>query len=147
MGFVVLLLDGQVRIPPPNQDALKNAFNLLLMLCAANFLLALFILTESRKPTSEHVVQRPHLEQWLHTLRTPKIGLLVIVFFLATFCFSCFESTLPLLVSDNFHLDIQTDAASATTVTVPMSNPPGNTPSSPDVTTRSPATTSSCFGT
>jgi len=85
-------------------------------LCAANFLLALFILTESRKPTSEHVVQRPHLEQWLHTLRTPKIGLLVIVFFLATFCFSCFESTLPLLVSDNFHLDIQTDAASATTV-------------------------------
>lgn len=85
-------------------------------LCAANFLLALFILTESRKPTSEHVVQRPHLDQWLHTLRTPKIGLLVIVFFLATFCFSCFESTLPLLVSDNFRLDIQNDAASATTV-------------------------------
>jgi DHA1 family tetracycline resistance protein-like MFS transporter len=85
-------------------------------LCAANFLLALFILTESRKPTSEHVAQRPHLDQWLHTLRAPKIGLLVIVFFLATFCFSCFESTLPLLVSDNFHLDIQSDAASATTV-------------------------------
>lgn len=85
-------------------------------LCAANFLLALFILTESRKPTSEHVTQRPHLDQWLHTLREPKIGLLVIVFFLATFCFSCFESTLPLLVSDNFHLDIQSDAASATTV-------------------------------
>lgn len=85
-------------------------------LCAANFLLALFILTESRKPTSEHVAQRPHLDQWLHTLREPKIGLLVIVFFLATFCFSCFESTLPLLVSDNFNLDIQSDAASATTV-------------------------------
>jgi predicted MFS family arabinose efflux permease len=85
-------------------------------LCAANFLLALFILTESRKPTSEHVIQRPHLDQWLHTLRTPKVGLLVIVFFLATFCFSCFESTLPLLVSDNFHLDIHSDTASATTV-------------------------------
>ena len=85
-------------------------------LCAANFLLALFILAESRKPTSEHVVQRPHLAQWLHTLRTPRVGLLVMVFFLATFCFSCFESTLPLLVSDNFHLDIQSDQASATTV-------------------------------
>ena len=85
-------------------------------LCAANFLLALFILAESRKPTSEHVAQRPHLDQWLHTLRAPKIGLLVIVFFLATFCFSCFESTLPLIVSDNFHLDIRTDETSATTV-------------------------------
>jgi hypothetical protein len=30
-------------------------------LCAANFLLALFILTESRQPTSEPVAQRPHL--------------------------------------------------------------------------------------
>lgn len=85
-------------------------------LCAANFLLALFILVESRKPTSEPVAQRPHLDQWLHTLRAPKIGLLVIVFFLATFCFSCFESTLPLLVSDNFHLDIRSDETSATTV-------------------------------
>jgi hypothetical protein len=42
--------------------------------------------------------------------------LLVIVFFLATFCFSCFESTLPLLVCDNFHLDIHKDETSATTV-------------------------------
>jgi MFS family permease len=85
-------------------------------LCAANFLLALFILTESRKPTSEHVAQRPHLEQWRHTLTQPRIGLLVIVFFLATFCFSCFESTLPLVVSDNFHIDIQRDETSASTV-------------------------------
>ena len=54
--------------------------------------------------------------QWAHTLGQPKIGLLDHVFFLATFCFSCFESTLPLLVSDNFHLDIQSDATTATTV-------------------------------
>jgi multidrug resistance protein len=85
-------------------------------LCAANFLFALFVLVESWKPSSEHVPQRPHLDQWLHTLREPRIGLLVIVFFLATFCFSCFESTLPLLVSDNFHLDIRNDETSATTV-------------------------------
>lgn len=85
-------------------------------LCAANFLLALFILRESRKPTSEHVPPRPRLNQWAHTLSKPRIGLLVGVFFLATFCFSCFESTLPLLVSDNFGLDIQGDEASASTV-------------------------------
>jgi MFS transporter, DHA1 family, tetracycline resistance protein len=84
--------------------------------CAANFVLALFVLGESRKPDSEHVPSRPHLDQWAHTLSQPKIGLLVVVFFLATFCFSCFESTLPLLVSDNFQLDIQRDETSATTV-------------------------------
>jgi MFS family permease len=86
-------------------------------LCAANFLLALFILTESRQPTSEHVVQRPHLEQWRHTLTQPRIGLLVVVFFLATCCFSCFEWTLPLVVSDNFHIDIRRDETSASTIT------------------------------
>jgi MFS family permease len=85
-------------------------------LCAANFLLALSILGESRRPASEHAAPRPHLDQWLHTLAQPKIGLLVVVFFLATFCFSCFESTLPLVVSDNFHLDIQSDTTSASTV-------------------------------
>ncbi len=86
-------------------------------LCFANFLLALFILGESRQPTSEPVAQRPHLDHWQHTLTQPKIGLLIIVFFLATFCFSCFESTLPLLVSDNFGLDVTNDVAAAKTVT------------------------------
>ncbi len=83
-------------------------------LCAANFLLALFILAESRAPTSEPIAHRPHLHQWLHTLSQPKIGMLVVVFFLATF--SCFESTLPLVVSDNFHLNLQRDETSASTV-------------------------------
>ena len=75
-------------------------------LCAANFLLAFIILAESLKPGSGHANQRPHLDQWLHTLSQQKIGLLVLIFFLATFAFSCFESTLPLLVSDNFNLGI-----------------------------------------
>ena len=44
------------------------------------------------------------------------MGFLVIVFFLATFCFSCFESTLPLLVGANFHLDFRADATSASTI-------------------------------
>jgi DHA1 family tetracycline resistance protein-like MFS transporter len=67
-------------------------------LCAANFISAMIILPESRKPSSEHVAQRPHLDQWLHTMRRPKVGLLIGVFFLATFCFTCFETTLALLV-------------------------------------------------
>ena len=36
--------------------------------------------------------------------------------FSATFCFSCFESTLPLLVGANFHLDFKRDATSASTI-------------------------------
>jgi MFS transporter, DHA1 family, tetracycline resistance protein len=85
-------------------------------LCAANFLLAFFILTESHRPDSAQAAPRPHLDQWAHTLSQPRVGFLVIVFFLATFCFSCFESTLPLLVGANFHLDFKRDATSASTV-------------------------------
>jgi MFS family permease len=85
-------------------------------LCAANFLLALSILPESRRPGSAQAPARPHLQQWSHTLSQPRVGLLVLVFFLATFCFSCFESTLPLVVGDNFHLDFRTNETSASTV-------------------------------
>jgi len=86
-------------------------------LCAANFLLAFTVLRESWKATSAQATERPHLAQWKHTLQQPRVGLLVIVFFLATFCFSCFETTLPLLVSDNFNLDLERDERSAATVT------------------------------
>ncbi|HEX4263267.1 MAG TPA: MFS transporter [Verrucomicrobiae bacterium] len=76
------------------------------ILSGCNFILAFFILAESRKPGSDQAKSRPHLDQWIHTLTKPKVGMLVIVFFLATFCFSCFEVTLSLLVSDNFHLEV-----------------------------------------
>ncbi len=85
--------------------------------CVVNFLLAFSILAESHRPNSEHAAARPRLDQWRHTVRQPKVGLLVVVFFLATFCFSCFEVTLPLLVSQNFHLDIERDERAATAVT------------------------------
>jgi DHA1 family tetracycline resistance protein-like MFS transporter len=86
-------------------------------ICLINFLLALFILPESRQPSSEHVPPRPHLSQWKHTLSQPGIGLLIIVFFFSTLCFSCFEVTLALLVCDNFKLDIRDDATTATVAT------------------------------
>src|SRR5438552_6380606 len=72
-------------------------------LCGANFFFALARLPESWRPTSEHVAQRPRFTQWVHTFRLPRIGLLIVVFFLATFCFTCFETTLGLLVSQNFN--------------------------------------------
>jgi MFS family permease len=74
-------------------------------ICLVNFLLAFGLLEESWTPQAGHAVRRPHLEQWKHTLARPAIGLLVGVFFLSTFCFACFETTLGLLVAANFHLD------------------------------------------
>jgi MFS transporter, DHA1 family, tetracycline resistance protein len=86
-------------------------------LCVVNFFLAYFILAESLKPDSSQAARRPRFAQWGHTLAQPKIGLLILVFFLATFAFSCFESTLPLLVNDNFNLGLTVDEAKpATTV-------------------------------
>jgi MFS family permease len=83
-------------------------------LCAANFVLALFVLTESRRPGCLPAGQRPRLAQWTHVLRRPSIGLLVTIFFLATFCFTCFETTLGLMVIRNFHLDLVRDAGTVT---------------------------------
>ena len=87
-------------------------------LCAANFLLAWFILTESLQPASGHASNRPRLNQWGHTLAQPKIGSLILIFFLATFAFSCFETTLPLLVNDNFNLGITVDETRPATTVV-----------------------------
>ncbi len=87
---------------------LRGPGGLAACLCAVNFFLALAILPESWKPSSEHVTGRPQFAQWLHTLGHPKIGLLVGVFFLATFCFASFETTLGLLISKNFHLGVAT---------------------------------------
>lgn len=76
------------------------------ILCALNFVLAFFILPESRKPGSgTHAAQRPHLDQWMHTMSRPKIGMLIGVFFLATFCFTCFETTLGLLILQRFSIE------------------------------------------
>lgn len=76
-------------------------------LCAANFLLALAILPESRTSDGALAPQRPRFEQWMGILKHPQLGLLVWLFFLATFAFSCFETTLGLLVAQNFHLNLK----------------------------------------
>jgi MFS family permease len=75
-------------------------------LCLGNFLLALAILPESRKAEGGAAPERPRLALWSHTLGRPQVGLLVWLFFLATFAFTCFETTLGLLVIRNFKLDL-----------------------------------------
>ncbi|HNQ73585.1 MAG TPA: MFS transporter [Verrucomicrobiota bacterium] len=87
------------------------------MICAGNLALAFLLLPESRQPDSGRAPQRPHLAQWKHTLVTPGVGLLVVIFFLSTLCFSAFEVTLALLVCANFKIDIHDDAATAAVAT------------------------------
>jgi MFS family permease len=80
-------------------------------LCAANLILAFFVLAESWTPSAAHAAQRPHLEQWKHTMSLPTIRLLIVIFFLATFCFTAFELTLGLMVAENFGLELRTPPA------------------------------------
>lgn len=74
-------------------------------ICGTNFLLAVVRLPESWKPGATPATKRTRLAQVRHTLAQPKLGFLVLVFFLATFGFTCFESTLGLLIQQNFQLD------------------------------------------
>ncbi|MFN7140322.1 MAG: MFS transporter [Limisphaerales bacterium] len=80
-------------------------------LSAINFLWVMFMLPESWKPSTEPVPQRPRLEQFTHTLSNPTMALLIGIFFLATFCFASFETTIGLLVSQNFSLNIEGEGA------------------------------------
>jgi DHA1 family tetracycline resistance protein-like MFS transporter len=73
--------------------------------CFANFLLATMILPESWKPNGVQAPQRPRMAQWAELMTNSKVGMLIWLFFLATFAFSCFETTLGLLIAENFHLD------------------------------------------
>lgn len=75
--------------------------------CAFNFLLGCVILGESRKPTSAAAPLRPKFAQWADTLRQPTVGLLIGIYFLATFCFASFEFTFGLLAKNEFRIDMQ----------------------------------------
>ncbi len=73
-------------------------------ICLGNFVLAWFLLGESRKPGSEAAPRAGgRFQHWGEVLSRPYIGLLAGVYFLSTFAFTCFETTLGLLVARNFH--------------------------------------------
>ncbi len=75
-------------------------------ICLINFIAACFILTESKSKDAKPAVKRAQFQQWMHTLGQPKLRLLVLLVFLATLCFTCFESTLPLLISSYFGYEL-----------------------------------------
>jgi len=66
-------------------------------ICGLNLILAFFILGESLKPESEPAPPAPRIQQVSRILKRPQLGYLIGVFFLATFCFTCFESTFALM--------------------------------------------------
>ncbi len=77
-------------------------------ICLVNFLMAVFVLKESRKPEiSPDSTELPKATSrgWKSVMAQPQIRLLVGLFFIATFCFTCFETTLGLLLEDNFEYD------------------------------------------
>ena len=69
--------------------------------CSLNFVLGTVILKESRQSGAPSAPARPKFAQWRHTMSQPNLALLMTLFFLATFCFTCFETTLPLLLGVN----------------------------------------------
>ncbi|MFM7817622.1 MAG: MFS transporter, partial [Verrucomicrobiota bacterium] len=74
-------------------------------LCLVNLGLTWFRLPESWKPNGGPPPSRSRWQHGRRILAQPDVGFLVAVFFLATFGFTCFETTLGLLVARNFGLD------------------------------------------
>jgi MFS family permease len=85
-------------------------------LCAANLGLTALRLPESRHPGSVHAAEPVPVARWRETLARPRIGALVALFFVATFCFTCFETTLGLVISRDFHLNFARDDHAKATV-------------------------------
>jgi len=75
------------------------------VICAINFVLGCIILPETRKKDAAPPVQRPRLEQIRHVLAMKEVGFLIGIYFLGTFAFTSFESTLPLLLNAKLGFD------------------------------------------
>jgi MFS family permease len=102
LGFIIgpiIAVVGQSLIGRPGPGILAAA------ICAANFLSAWRRLPESWKPGAKPAIRRSRFEGMGHVMGQPNLGFLIIVFFLATFGFTCFESNLSLLITSNFSLN------------------------------------------
>jgi MFS family permease len=74
-------------------------------ICALNFLLGCFILPETRNKNTVPAIRRPRFAQIRHVLGMKEVGFLIGIYFLGTFAFTAFESTLPLLLDTKLHYD------------------------------------------
>ena len=74
-------------------------------ICALNFLLGCFILPETRKKDAAPAIRRPRFAQIRHVMGMKEVGFLIGIYFLGTFAFTAFESTLPLLLDTKLHYD------------------------------------------
>lgn len=74
-------------------------------ICALNFLLGCFILPETRNKEAAPATRRPRLAQIRHVLAMKEVGFLIGIYFLGTFAFTSFESTLPLLLDAKLRYD------------------------------------------
>ncbi len=75
------------------------------VICAINFLLGCFILPETRKKDAAPAIRRPRFAQIRHVLAMKEVGFLIGIYFLGTFAFTAFESTLPLLLDAKLRFD------------------------------------------
>ena len=75
------------------------------VICAINFVLGCIILPETRKKDAAPPVRRPRFEQIRHVLAMKEVGFLIGMYFLGTFAFTAFESTLPLLLDAKLKFD------------------------------------------
>ena len=75
------------------------------VICAINFLLGCFILPETRKKDVAPPIRRPRIAQIRHVLGMKEVGFLIGIYFLGTFAFTAFESTLPLLLDAKLRFD------------------------------------------
>jgi DHA1 family tetracycline resistance protein-like MFS transporter len=73
------------------------------VVCLLNFTLTWAILGESRGPGTAGSTPRPKLQQWLHSLTQPTVGILLVIYFLAIYCFASFESTFSRLLHRRYH--------------------------------------------
>ncbi|MFZ9854807.1 MAG: MFS transporter [Limisphaerales bacterium] len=102
LGFIigpVIAVMGQRLLGKVGPGALAAS------LCLVNLGLTYFRLPESWKPNATPPPSRSRWQHGRRILAQPDVGFLIAVFFLATFGFTCFETTLGLLVARNFGLD------------------------------------------
>ncbi len=74
-------------------------------ICALNFVLGCVILPETRSKDAVPAARRPRLAQIRHVLAMKEVGCLIGIYFLGTFAFTSFESTLPLLLDAKLRYD------------------------------------------